>query len=146
MEKLNNIKVVEIKFMNHLIPHTECRYEPFYSTDIKAADLPDCVNNKIWEEFKRDRDVVPVRVTIQVTFTNVHTNDITDKIMTVARQALKAVEYISESDRGAVNPDSQLYGSPYVFAMKVDPCRVLNTVAHGYPYSVCIIGFITRAK
>lgn len=147
MEKLNNIKVMEIKFMNHLIPHTECRYEPFYSSnDIRAVDLPDCVNNKIWEEFKRGRDVVPVKITIQVTLTNEYTNDITGKIMMVARHALKTVEYISESDRGAVNPDSQWYGSPYMFAMKVDPCSVLHAVAHGHPYSVCVIGFITRAK
>ena len=144
---MNNIKVTEIKFINKLIPHIEDRYEPFYSSnDIRGVDLPDCVNNKIWWEFKKGRDVVPVKMTIQVTLTNEDTNDITGKIMTAARRALKAVEYISESDRGAVNPGSQWYESPYVFAVKVDPCNVLHAVTRGHPYSVCVIGFLTRAN
>ena len=147
MEKLNNIEVVEIKFMDRLLPRTEYRYEPFCSSqDIRAVDLPDCVNNKIWCELKNGRDVVPVKMTIRVTLTNEYTNNITDKIMMVARRTLKAVEYISETDRGAINPDSQWYKSPYVFAMKVDPCSVLHAVTRGYPYSVCVIGFLTRAN
>ena len=150
MEKLNNIKVVEIKFMNHLIPRTECRYEPFCSSqDIRAAELPDEVNKNIWEELKKGHSIVPIKITIQVNITGMNiVDDVADEVLAVARRTLKSVEFTNKADRGAINYNyGLLTGSkPYMLTMKVSPLSVIEALTSGYPYNVRVIGFLTRAN
>ena len=147
---MKNIKVTEIKFMQNLLPRTEDRYEPFCSSqDIRAVDLPDEVNKNIWEELKKGRSVIPVKITIQVNTTGMNiADDVADEVLAVARRTLKSVEYTNEADRGAINYNyGLLTGSkPYMFTMKVNPLSVIEALTSGYPYSVCVIGFLTRAN
>lgn len=147
---MKNIKVTEIKFMQNLLPRTEDRYEPFCSSqDIRAVDLPDEVNKNIWEELKKGRSVIPVKITIQVNTTGMNiADDVADEVLAVARRTLKSVEYTNEADRGAINYNyGLLTGSkPYMFTMKVSPLSVIEALTSGYPYSVCVIGFLTRAN
>ena len=147
---MKNIKVTEIKFMQRLIPQVESRLSPFCSgDDIRAEDLPDEVNKNILEAFKKGRSIVPVKITIQVDITGFNiADDVADEVLAVARRALKAVEYNSESDRGAINYNyGLLTGSkPYMLSMKVGPLSVIEALTSGYPYNVKVIGFLTREK
>ena len=135
---MNNIKVIEIKFM-----------QPFCSgDDIRAEDLPDEVNKHIWEELKKGRSIVPVKIIIQVNTTSMNiADDVADEVLAVARRTLKSVEYVNEADRGAINYNYGLLTSnkPYVFALKENPLSVIEALTSGYPYNVKVIGFITRA-
>ena len=148
MEKLNNIKVVGIEFMNRLLPRTENRFIPFCSSqDIRAEDLPDEVNKHIWEELKKGRSIVPVKITIRVDITGMNiADDVADEVLSVARRTLKSVEYVNEADRGAINYNyGLLTGSkPYMFSTKVSPLSVIEALTSGRPYSVYVIGFLTR--
>lgn len=145
-----NIKVTEIKFMQSLLARTESRFVPFCSSDdIRAEDLPDEVNKNIWEELKKGRSIVPIKITVQVDITGMNiTDDVADEVIAVARRALKSVEYVNEADRGAINYNyGLLTGSkPYVFSMKVSPLSVIEALTSGYPYNVKIVGFLTREK
>ena len=147
---MKNIKVTEIKFMQRLIPQVESRFSPFCSgDDIRAEDLPDEVNKNIWEELKKGRSVIPVKITIQVDITGMNiADDVADAVMAVARRTLKSVEYVNEADRGAINYNYCLLTSskPYVFSMKVSPLSVIEALTSGYPYNVNVIGFLTRAN
>lgn len=144
---MNNIKVTKIEFLGYLIPRSECRYSPFCSTpDVCAEDLPSEINQKIWEEFKKGRDVIPVKMTLKVTLSKDITNDVADKVLVVARRALKSVEYINESDRGAINSGWLTGNNPYVFSIKVSPLSVIEALTSGCPYNVRVIGFLTRAN
>lgn len=145
---MNNIKVTKIEYIGNLLPRIEYKYAPFCSVqDVCADDLPSEINQKIWEEFKKDHVVVPVKMTINVSLngTNI-TDDVGDEVMAVARRALKAIEYINVSDRGAVNYDSPLYKTPYVFAVKVNPLSVIEALMSGCSYNIKVIGFLTRVK
>ena len=149
-KKIKNIKVTEIKFSNRLIPQVESRFSPFCSgDDIRAEDLPNEVNKHIWEELKKGRSIVPVKITIQVNTTGMNiADDVADEVLAVARRTLKSVEYTNEADRGAINYNyGLLTGSkPYMFTMKVSPLSVIEALTSGYPYSVCVIGFLIRAN
>lgn len=147
---MNNIKVTEVKFMQSLLPRTESRFSPFCSgDDIRAEDLPDEVNKHIWEELKKGRSIVPVKVTIQVDINGMNiADDVADEVMAVARRTLKSIEYTSEADRGAINYSYGLLTGykPYMFSMKVNPLSVIEALTSGYPYNVRVIGFLTRAN
>ena len=145
---MKNIKVTEMKFMQRLI-QTEKRFSPFYSSqDIRAEDLPDEVNKNIWEELKKGHSIVPVRITMQVNITgmNTITDDIADEVLAVARRTIKSIEYLNETDRGAINSGCLTGNKPYVFSMKVSPLSVIEALTSGYPYNVRVIGFLTRAN
>ena len=75
-------------------------------------------------------------------------DDVADEVLAVARRTLKSVEYTNEADRGAINYNyGLLTGSkPYMFTMKVSPLSVIEALTSGYPYSVCVIGFLIRAN
>ena len=145
---MNNIKVTKIEFLGYLLPRVDSPFSPFCSTpDVSSNELPGEINKKIWEELKRGRDVIPVKMTINVNITGMNiADDVADEVMVVARRTLKSVEYASGADRGAVTPDSPWYKKPYVFAVKVSPLSVINALTSGYPYNVNIIGFLTREK
>lgn len=146
---MNNVKVTKIEFLGGLLPRSECRYSPFCSTqDVCADDLPSEMNQKIWEELNKGRDVVPVKMTINVNITGMNiADDVADEVMAAARRTLKSVEYLSGADRGAVTPDSPWYKKqPYVFAVKASPLSVIEALTTGHSYNVKIIGFLTREK
>ena len=145
---MKNIKVTEIKFMQSLLARTESRFVPFCSgDDIRAEDLPDEVNKHIWEELKKGRSIVPVKITIQVNTTGMNiAYDVTDEVLAVARRALKSVEYVNEADRGAINYSLLAGSKPYMLSMKVSPLSVIEALTSGYPYNVRVIGFLTRAN
>lgn len=147
---MKNIKVTEVKFMQSLLPRTENRFTPFCSSqDIRAEEIPDEVNKNIWEELKKGRRIVPVKITIQVDITGMNiADDVADEVMAVARRTLKSIEYTSEADRGAINYNYGLLtgGKPYMFSMKVSPLSVIEALTSGYPYNVSVIGFLTRAN
>ena len=144
---MNNIKVTEVKFMNRLLPQ-ENRFLPFCSSqDIRAEDLPDEVNKNIWEELKKGHSIVPVKIAIQVDITGMNIgDDIADEVLVVARRTIKSIEYLSETDRGAINSGDLLGNKPYVFSVKVSPLSVIEALTSGYPYNVKVIGFLTRAN
>ena len=144
---MNNVKVTRIEFLCGLLPRMECGYAPFCSTpDVCPDDLPFEVNKDILEAFKKGLDVVPVKVTINVSMPKENTENLADEVMSAARRALKSVEYINGTDRGAVNPDSQGVKKPYMFAVKADPCRIIYAITCGHSCSVKVIGFLTRAN
>lgn len=144
---MKNIKVTEMKFMQRLL-QTEKRFSPFYSSQgICADDLPDSVNKNIWEELKKGRNIVPVMITIQVNITSFSiAEDIADEVLAVARRTIKSIEYLNETDRGAINSGDLLGNKPYVFTVKVSPLSVIEALTSGYPYNVRVIGFLTRAN
>lgn len=144
---MKNIKVTEMKFMQRLL-QTEKRFSPFYSSQgICADDLPDSVNKNIWEELKKGRNIVPVMITIQVNITGMHiSDDVADEVLAVARRTIKSIEYLNETDRGAINSGDLLGNKPYVFTIKVSPLSVIEAITSGYPYNVRVIGFLTRAN
>ena len=142
---MNNVKVTKIEFLSRLLPTSS--NEQFYPTpDVCAGDLPYEVNQKISEAIKKGHDVVPVKVTLKVTLPKETTNDITEEVIGTARRILKSLEYLNETDHGAISPDSQLYNKPYMFAVKLDPCSVLYAITHGDQFSVKMIGFLVRAN
>lgn len=145
---MKNIKVTEIKFLRGLIPQVESRLSPFCSgDDIRAEDLPDEVNKNIWEELKKGRSVIPVKITIQINITGMNiADDVADEVVAVARRTLKSVEYVNEADRGAINSGRLTGSKPYIFSMKVNPLSVIEALTSGYPYNVRVIGFLTRAN
>lgn len=143
-----NIKVTNIEFLGYLLPNVDRPFSPFCSTpDVSSNELPGEINKKIWEELKRGRDVIPVKMTVNVSITDRNiADDVADEVMSVARRTLKSIEYISGADRGAVTSDSPWYKKPYVFAVKVSPLSVIEALTSGHPYNVKIIGFLTREK
>lgn len=144
---MNNVKVTRIEFLCGLLPRIECGYAPFCSTpDVCPDDLPSEVNKDILEAFKKGLDVVPVKVTINVSMPKENTENLADEVMSAARRALKSVEYINGTDRGAVNPDSHGVKKPYMFTVKEDPCRIIYAITCGHSFSVKVIGFLTRAN
>ena len=145
---MNNIKVTEIRFTQRLLPRTENRFVPFCSSDdIRAEDLPDEVNKNIWEELKKGRNIVPVKITIQVNTTGMNiADDVADEVMAAARRSLKSIEYLNESDRGAINAGWFTGNKPYVFPVKASPLSVIEALTSGHSYNVKIIGFLTREK
>ena len=72
--------------------------------------------------------------------------DDADEVLAVARRALKSVEYMNVTDRGAINSGWPLDSKPYVFTKKVSPLSVIEAITSGYPYNVRVIGFLTRAN
>lgn len=145
---MNNIEVTKIEFLGHLLPRVDCSFTPFCSTpDVRTDDLPVEINHRIWEELKRGRDVIPVKMTINVNITGMNiADDVADEVMAVARRTLKSVEYVSEADRGAINSGLLTGNKPYMFAVKVSPLSVIEALTSGYPYHVRVIGFLTRAN
>lgn len=142
-----NIKVTEVKFMNKLLPQ-ENQFLPFCSSqDVRAEDLPDEVNKKIWREIKKGHDIVPVRFTIQIDINSANiADDVADEVLAVARRALKSIEYLNKTDRGAINSGDPIGDKPFVFTMKVNPLSVIEALTSGYPYNVRVTGFLTRAN
>ena len=146
---MNNIKVTNIEFLGCLLPNSGCSVTPFCSTSyVCSDDLPDEVNKNIWEEINKGRSVIPVMLTVQVSITDRNiTDDVADEVMSVARRALKSVEYVNEADRGAISA-CRLAGNdkPFISVVKVSPLSVIEALTSGYPYHVRVIGFLTREK
>ena len=144
---MNNIKVTEIEFRLSLLPRTENRFVPFFSHDICAEDLPEEINKNIWEELKRGRDVIPVKMTINVNITGMNiADDIADEVMEVARRALKSVVYLNEADRGTINSGLLTGDEPFVLDVKANPLSVIEAITSGCSYNVKVIGFLIRAN
>ena len=145
---MKNIKVTNIEFLGYLLPNVDSPFSPFCSTpDVSSNELPSEINKKIWEELKRGRDVIPVKMTINVNITGMNiADDVADEVLAVARRTLKSVEYLNEADRGAIHYGWPIGDKPYVFTVKVSPLSVIEAITSGYPYNVKVIGFLTRAN
>ena len=144
---MKNIKVTKIEFMQSLLPRTENRFVPFFSHDICAEDLPEEVNKNIWEELKKGRNIIPVMITVRVDITGMNiADDVAYEVVEAARRSLKSVEYLGESDRGAINAGWFTGNKPYMFPMKVSPLNIIEALTSGCPYNVRVIGFLTRAN
>lgn len=74
------------------------------------------------------------------------TDDVADEVLAVSRRALKSIEYLNKTDRGAIYCRWPTGDKPYVFTVKVSPLSVIEALTSGYPYNVKVIGFLTRAN